>query len=478
MRDYKSDLQKVFEGFDLPSMSVAIYDHGEVEYFSFGQADIQNGLVPDEKTRYMIGSTSKSFIAAAVAKLAAEGKLDLDEKIKTYIKDYSFYNDEMNDNITVRMILSHQTGLPRHDVSWVNNVTTTLEQQVYNVKYLQPAFKVSERFHYQNHMYALASYLVEKISGMPWQDYVQENFLNPLNMDRTLTHTGDFGQAGDNCAKPYAKMQGKNVPWKIWPSDNMGCAASITSTAEDCLKWAVCHLKNGVYNGQEIIPASAEKEIKSPQMPIKEFEMYSYDTSKVGIEESAYGFGWFIDKYKGHKCINHGGTVGGFRTACGYIEDEDVAYVVYANLDNTAAVTAAQYAIYDVAFGYEKQDWTSIMKACLEEGRARSGKMLKPLLESVNGEFDDKSVIGEYQHPAYGTVKITEIEGKVRIWFLGVPLAIKSAANGMLIIDALDLAGIAAPCKFVYDDKKNVVAIAIVLEPTLPNDPIIYSRIA
>ena len=466
MKDYGTFLKKVYEHYGLPSLAVGVCDHGEISYYFYG-VDDSKGAAPDEKTRYMIGSASKCFISTSVCRLASEGKIDLDAPVTRYLPEFAFYNEERTEKITVRMILSHQTGLPRHDVSWVNNTEGMLDDTVANIRYLQPAFGIGERFYYQNHMFALASKLVETVARMPWQEYVKQHILEPLGMERTWTDTHAFGAEGSGCVRPYAKAGGRNVPWQIWPSDNMGCAAVMTSTVEDELRWMTANLYGGTLEGRQIFDAWADDQLHSPQMPIREHEMYGYPMADVGITSSAYGLGWFLETQDGERVIHHGGTVGGFRSECGYAPEQDLAFVVFANLDNTQAVCAAQRGILDIARGREPKDWCALYDAASEKAKARARKAIEPLLASVDGDLYNPACDGIYHHPAYGSVRVSSGEDRTtRIWFLGQPLKMKVIGEDLLLIDALDLANIAAPCRFIREDGR-VTGLAAMLEPEI-----------
>lgn len=466
MKEYGAVVRAAFEHYDLPSIAVGVYDHGETAYLCYGMDDA-TGRAPTERTRYMIGSASKSFIATAVCRLASEGRIDLDQPVSRYLPDLAFFTQEMTDRITVRQILSHQTGIPRHDASWVDRDGGTLDATVRSIRFLEPAFGIGERFHYQNHMYALASKLVEQVSGMRWQDYVRQSILEPLGMGRTWTDTSLFGAEGTDCVRPWARRDGRNVPWAIWRSDAMGCAACMTSTVEDELRWQVCNLHGGVHEGARVFDGWAASQLHSPQMPIREFEMYGYPMADVDISESSYGLGWFIEVQSGQTVVHHGGTVGGFRSECGFVPGCDVAFAVFANLDGTQAVNAVERGIVDVASGREPRDWCMAYDAASATARERSRAAMAPLLAAAGDDFSDAACDGVYWNPAYGQVRVGSLgDGTTRIWFWGRPLKMRHVGGDLLMIDALELANMAVPARFVRDGGR-VVALAAKLEPEI-----------
>lgn len=461
MNDYAELFEKAFRDHGVPSLAAAVYDGGEIRYYNYGVADDRIGSCPTEHTKYMIGSTSKSFIAAAVNILAEEGRLDLDDKVVDLLPDFRFFNAEMDEQVTVRKILSHQTGLPRHDASWVNNFDITLPQMVHNIRYLEPAWAVGERFHYQNHMYALASLLVERVAGMPWTEFVRGRILQPLGMDETLTATHTFGSDA-SFARPYVKRGGVNLPCPIWPSDNMGGAACIISTTADTLKWMVCNLRRGA----GVFGAKADRELHTVQTPIREYEMYPYPMGELGIGRSGYGMGWFVEQFGGAELITHGGTVMGFKSACGYLPEHDFAFAVFANQEYTQAVNAAQFSLVSRRLGLEEKDYSALCAALQQKGRERTGRQLAPLIDGVTGEYADPAAAGEYVHPAYGSLKVTVDGGALRLWVMGQPLVVKETKLGVCLADAMELAGVMAPMVPVVENG-SVTALDVMLEPEI-----------
>ena len=461
MINYSDIFEKAFQDFGVPSISAAIYDRGEIGYYNYGIADDRNGLPPTEHTRYMIGSTSKSFVAAAINILAEEGRLSLDDRVLDILPDFRFFSEEMDKHVTVRKILSHQTGLPRHDGSWVNNFQLTLQEMVHNIRYLEPAYAVSERFHYQNHMYALASLIIEKVSGMPWTEFVSRRILEPLKMEDTLVGTASFG-CDSSFARPYMKQNGKNVPCPIWPSDNMGGAANIISTAADTLKWMVCNL----HKGEDIFGQTADRELHSVQMPIREYEMYPYPMGDLDISSSGYGMGWFIEQFRGVTLITHGGTVMGFKSACGYLPEHDFAFAIFSDLERTQSVNAAQFAAVTRRLGLEEKDYTGMVNAAQKKAEERSQEQLDALLKSITGVYSDPAAVGEYAHPAYGKVKVTCDNGDLRFRMIGFSMVVRETAMGIKLVDATEAAGMIVPMQPVVEDGK-IVALDIMIEPEI-----------
>ena len=132
---------------------VSVFKDGEAFFCGGGLSNVEQNLPADENTIYAIASASKAFIATALCILCDDGKLDLDKPVKTYLPDFEMYDPYMTTHLTVRDALGHRSGLPRHDIMWLNDRDVTIYDIVHRLRYLPPAFEPRARMHYQNMMF-------------------------------------------------------------------------------------------------------------------------------------------------------------------------------------------------------------------------------------------------------------------------------------------------------------------------------------
>ena len=187
---------------DSPSVAIGIIKDGKVVLCEgFGHRDVEAGFPATGKSLYQMGSCSKAFTSALVAILVDQGKLSWDEPLINYLPNVRFLEDYTTSNLTMRDILSHRSGLPRHEYAWYGT-DFTKEELVFNLRYLEPNKPIRTKFQYNNYGYILAGYAVEKITGKTWEECVQEYILNPLGMERSNMFV-DATTTDPDHAEPY-----------------------------------------------------------------------------------------------------------------------------------------------------------------------------------------------------------------------------------------------------------------------------------
>ncbi|MBQ9966911.1 MAG: beta-lactamase family protein, partial [Clostridia bacterium] len=279
--------------FKVPSIMVSVSRGGETFYCGGGIADLETGAKADENTIYAIASASKAFIATSICMLADEGKLSLDEPVKTYLPGFKMYDTYMTEHLTMRDAMSHRSGLPRHDVTWVVHPELNIRDLVYMLRYMEPAFAPRARMNYQNHMFSLATVVVEEVSGMTWDAFVKERILDPLGMTRTYCLPAQFRGIADNVAQPNALINGEVRPIPYLDISNVGCAGCVSSSVRDLAIWARLQAGEGELDGVRYFSKERANDLHTPQMIIKPGEMT--DMYFPEVTHTAYGLGWFIE---------------------------------------------------------------------------------------------------------------------------------------------------------------------------------------
>ena len=152
-----------------PSVAVGVVKDGKVVLCEgYGLRDTAGKLPATGETLYQIGSCSKAFTAALVSILVDQGKLDWDTPIIRYVPNIRFYDDFTTKSVTLRDLLSHRTGMPRHEYAWYGT-DFTKEQLVENLRFLEPNQPIRTVFQYNNQCYILAGYIVERVTGKTYE---------------------------------------------------------------------------------------------------------------------------------------------------------------------------------------------------------------------------------------------------------------------------------------------------------------------
>src|SRR6478672_2254643 len=178
---------KVMDTWGGPGMAIAIVkDDKVVMAKGYGVRELGKPDKVDENTLFAIASNSKAFTTASLAILVDEGKIGWNDKVTKYLPDFQVYDPWVTNELTIRDIVSHRSGLDTFsgDLLWYTTTIDT-DDMLRRVRYLKPVSSFRTRYGYQNLMFVAAGRVIEKVSGRPWKDFIKERILTPLGMNRT-----------------------------------------------------------------------------------------------------------------------------------------------------------------------------------------------------------------------------------------------------------------------------------------------------
>ena len=202
LKGFDRYIEQIMKDWNSPGIAVGIIIKGKLVYSKgYGYRDLEKKLPVTYKTLFPISSNRKLFTSVAMGMLVEEGKLAWDEPISIYIPQIKFYNQELYNTVTLRDMLAHRTGISRNYFMW-NRTDFNRNELFERLKYLEPAEPIRQSIIYNNLIYAIAGYCLELITGRTWEDFVQENIFNPLNMNSTLFTIEDM-EMQDDFAYPY-----------------------------------------------------------------------------------------------------------------------------------------------------------------------------------------------------------------------------------------------------------------------------------
>ena len=160
-------------------------------------------------------------------------KLSFNDSPRKYIPDLEFYNDDMNNNIIIKDLMSHRTGLPRHDYSWYLFPSHDRDSLIQRIKYQEPFTGIRQQWYYNNFMFLAQGVIAKNITGKSWEDNISERFLKPLGMSRTNV-TIDAMKTANNAAFGYeTKKDNSNSKMDYYDIAAMAPAGSINSSVND-----------------------------------------------------------------------------------------------------------------------------------------------------------------------------------------------------------------------------------------------------
>ena len=305
----------------IPGLALGVYRNGEiVKAQGYGLANVELNVAVKPETIFQSGSVGKQFAATAVMMLVEEGKVGLDDAITKYFPGAP---DTWN-NIKVRNLLSHTSGLAEYESDertgpsgpFYLRLDFTEDELLKKAEALPFDFQPGEKWSYRNTNYLLLGFLIRKVTGEFYGDYLHERIFKPLGMNATrIISEADIIP---NRAAGYQLVKGelKNQDW-VSPTFNSTADGALYFTVLDLAKWDAA-----LYT---------EKLVKKSSLD----QMWTVAKLNDGKpNKSNYGFAWTIDQMNGHRVIEHGGAWQGFTTYIARYVDDKLTVVVLTNLDS------------------------------------------------------------------------------------------------------------------------------------------------
>lgn len=464
-------IKALLEEHKTASIQVAMIKDGEVILNEgYGYRDFENKIETNEDTVYAIGSSTKAFTGAAIAKLVEEGKLEWDKPVKLYIPELEMNDKYVTEELSVRDILCHRCGLPRHDLVWFLNEYSS-EELIAKLKYLKPSAPFRHTLQYQNAMFALAGYLIERITGKRWYEYIDDVIIKPTGMENTYFSTED-AQEVDNKALPYDSSSGEitDIPYYYFPKNStIGAAGSMYSNAKNVLKWVDLNLNKGKFDGKQIID---EKEILECQTP----QMINRTMFKTGFEEidmQSYGFGWFIESFKGHKIVHHGGNINGYSAMVAFIPSINAGFSFLTNTNGSDLQTILLYAFIDLLLGNDNiESWNKksieFINKAKEEGKKMQQAFIDSCAKNTNKSFELEAYVGKFVNEAYGEIEIMLDDSQIKLKnTLGTFLMKHLCVNTFIVDGKVGGMDIFMPVEFKINMTGQITGMMVVLEPAI-----------
>ncbi len=410
--DVVADAMKKFE---VPGMAIAIVKNKEVIYAKgFGHRDVERQLPVTADTLFAIGSSSKAFTTFVLGTLVDEGRIEWDKPVRNYIPWFKLYDPSMTERLSVRDLVTHRSGLPRHDLVWYNNYDATRESLARRLAYLEPSADLREKWQYNNLMYLTAGYLTEVITGKTWEEAVRARVLDPLGMKRTNFSVND-SQKDSDFAQPYGKRDGKIEKLPFRPITNVGPAGSINSSVNEMARWVVAHINGGKFGDKKVAEAATVDDMHRPYMTTGASSEFP---EIVGGE---YALGWFVDTYRGHRRVQHGGNIDGFSANVVLFPKDGVGMVALTNLNGTPLRDLITNVAADRLLKLSNIDWITqgaARRAAMEQA-SKEGEKKKEVtrVQGTQPSHKLEDYAGDYEHPGYGVLKIALRDGKLEATF-------------------------------------------------------------
>jgi CubicO group peptidase (beta-lactamase class C family) len=367
----KEDLETFLEGFmpmelqreDIAGAVICVVKDGKVLFEKgYGYADVRNRKpVTVDATLFRPGSISKTFTWMAVMQLMEQGKLDLNRDVNEYL-DFRI-PARFGKPITLKDIMTHTPGFQETlKELFVANASDLRPLDVYLKTHLpREIFPPGTTPAYSNYGATLAGYIVQRVSGMPFDDYVEKNIFQPLGMSHTTFRQPLPDNLKGMMSNGYQKASGEAKGFEYveaWP------AGSVSTTADDMSHWMIAHLRNGEYKGARILKPETAQLMHSRVW-----------TNLPELNGGCYGF--YEQSLNGHRSIGHGGDTQWFHSDMFLMVDDNVGLFVSFNSQGKGEI--------------------SVRDALWEHFMDRYFPYTAPATEKVaNSASDIRSVVGTY----------------------------------------------------------------------------------
>lgn len=394
----------------VPALAVAVVQNDKVVYLKVAgvkEVGTPDPITPD--TLFEIASTSKAFTTTSMAMLVDEKKMSWDDPVRKYLEYFHLADPCADATVTLRDIVSHRTGLSRHDELWDYNPPATREQIIREIGTVKLSHPIRTTYQYNNIMFSTAGEAVAAAAKMPWEEFVRTRIFLPLGMNHTRTSIGEWNAADHATGHAYDSKTGAMRPRAFIDYNNIAPAGAIKSSIRDMAQWLRFQLANGVIDGKRLVTPEALQETRTPQTIIRMDE----STREVAPETNilTYGMGWNIQDYRGELLVSHGGALNYFRTQVAFFPKRNAGVVTITNAGRGYAVIALRNAILDRLLGGPTRDWNQYLldvekRADTKAETAKKEREAKRRL-NTHPSRELQAYAGTYENPAYGRVDVT-----------------------------------------------------------------------
>lgn len=473
LNDLDAYIVQVMEEWKVPGLAIAVVQDGEVILSKgYGFRDVDEMRPVTDRTLFAIGSITKSFTVTLLGMLEDEGDLDWDEPVRRYLPDFQLYDDVATEYMTPRDLVTHRSGLPRHDLLWYGSPLT--RRELYErLRYLEPSREFRAAWQYQNLMFMTAGYMAERIEGRSWEELVRERILEPLGMSRSNFSVEDM-QRADDFAYPYHKNEGDVGQIDFRNIDEIGPAGSINSSVREMIEYVQFHIDKGKVGEERLLSEGNAEQMQMPQMAIQ--STIQYDE----LGHSSYGMGFFVTTYRGRKLVHHGGGIDGFISLLSFMPRERVGMIVLTNMSgNNPVPTLVTRGVYDRVLGLEPIDWIS--RAREQETRAEGTQAEGPAddqrVEGTPLSHELAEYAGDYAHPAYGVIEIAVQDDGLIAVFNGQSSELRRFHYDVFELPENPLVPFSGlKVLFRYDKRGEINELLVPLESAV--DDIVFERVA
>src|SRR6516165_12602626 len=345
--DLRPLIEEAMEEWRVPGLAIAVVQEDEpLLLAAYGRRDVEADLPVTTDTRFALCSITKSFTAAGLGMLVDERRLDWTKPVRDYIPEFRLHDPVATDRITVRDLLCHHSGLPRHDWVWLPGDLSPA-QMLAAMRYLEPSDDIRSTHQYLNLGYLVASMVVERVSCQSWTEFTRARLIDKLHMN--VTFTAEDLVAAPDAAMPYEMDGDTRLRTKLWPV-RATAAGGINTSIASFANWLRLHLDKGEFEGQRLLSPTLIRELQTPHVHVAAAEFAEYS-------DVHYGLGFRSHRYRGERVVWHSGGWFGWSTLMTMLTDRGVGVAVFTNRNPNPVTEILANHVFDPLCGKEPIPW-------------------------------------------------------------------------------------------------------------------------
>ncbi len=398
--------EQALHEWEVPGMAIAIVKNDSVVFAKgYGLRNIEEVGEVDAFTVFPVASITKTFTATALGMLVEQGKLSWDDRVRDYLPWFELYDPYVSDNMTIRDLLSHRSGLETFsgDLLWYGT-DYDREEVIRRAKYLEPVYGFRTDFGYSNIMFIAAGEIVEEISGLSYDAFLKEYIFEPLGMDRTVTSVTDMKKM-DNVTSPHTEYENEVVPIEFLNWDNIGGAGNINSCVDDMASWLRVQLNQGDFGVVTLFSPRVTGETWKPHT----MQNLGYFNRRYmpSAHFRSYGLGWGMQDMYGKKVIMHSGGYDGIISQMAIVPEDDLGVIVLTN-KNSWLILPVLYQTLEAFLSGDFNNWSQRVLAVrnmvdkAEDERIR--ELEEKRIKKTKPTLEREAYTGTYHDGMYGDV--------------------------------------------------------------------------
>ena len=423
---------RFMQAFEIPGVALAIVLPDQPGFtVTAGVRAVGEAEPVDKDTSFAVASNSKAYLSACLAILVDDGVLGWDDPVIRHLPEFRMHDPALTAMMTVCDLLVHRSGLPlgAGDLMQFPRTDHTRDEVLRAIQYFKPATGFRSGYAYDNCLYLVAGMLLERVSGLSWDEFVARRIFEPLGMSDAVANPTRVTAV--NRAARHARLGPPTIGMgpleRIEPDEPaiIGPAGGINVSAGSTLAWLNVQLsRGGLPDGRWLWSAARADEMWAAHTLIASGPGPTAEMPQRPVLQ-AYALGWGVSDYRGVRMITHGGGLAGQATRTALLPEQGIGLAVYTNSGDAEPVSGLRYALLDLLLGVPEFDWIGSTRKTIDE----THRQVVALLGDGNFQTPPggpslplKRYVGRYRDRWYGDVIVAFEGGRLSIDFTRTPV--------------------------------------------------------